>query len=730
MVEAAEITFTADAVEIIEGAEKDAREVEHSVSPSHLLLSLARRSSGETNNALLAAGLGIERLKRIEYAPPQSGELDAVYAAAMEINRSIGVPAVDSSGLLIALLRHEPVQRAIVSVDLNPRASLGVVEKVLDYPPEPAAPSESTKAAAPPTNGPESGATPEAERLETVPTHADRPAQVDLLGRSRLAQVLAERLRRMRGENTDHPEPRDVIHALRRRLWPDDTAPAPREEGAFLVHLHAPWGAGKTSLLNFLREELTDPADPDLVPWVVVDFSAWRHQRVPPPWWWLLSAMRNEGRRSLWRISKPRAIRFWIRDLVWRLWNARFAWLPIGLGGALLALAFALDPLNLDGKSLSEAQVTIGAVAAIVGFAVTAWGLVRGVSGWLLVGSAPIGSRVLQRVHDPLHMIRRRFGFLVRRLGHPVAVFIDDLDRCDPDYVVELLEGIQTLFMEEPVSYVVAADRRWVCESYAKVYGGFEDSVSQPGRPLGYLFLEKTFQLSIELPPMSPTSGKDLWKSLVSMTADPEEALRLPKEAREIWSDRRQRVRRQGIEAARIEFSGLDTEAEVLERVEEAPADVAEFWRQAAVRRLGSVDLERALQHMLLPFYPLLENNPRGMKRLVNAYGFERARHVRDGTVLGDDARARLVLWTIVKLRWPLLAEKLIEKPALVDVIRAEDDPEEVCEDTVLLRHPAVRNVFNGEDRDAGLSLDVDLARDDVFGFATGTSGKRPTVGA
>lgn len=78
---------------------------------------------------------------------------------------------------------------------------------------------------------------PGAPTAEAVPTVLDRPATADALGRAALAEVLAERLRRLRGENTEQP----------------GGALSPDEAEALLVHIHAPWGAGKSSLLAFLR---------------------------------------------------------------------------------------------------------------------------------------------------------------------------------------------------------------------------------------------------------------------------------------------------------------------------------------------------------------------------------------------------------------------------------------------------------------------------------------------
>ena len=88
----------------------------------------------------------------------------------------------------------------------------------------------------------------------------------------------------------------------------------------------------------------------------------------------------------------------------------------------------------------------------------------------------------------------------------PIIVLIDNLDRCRADYVVEMLEGIQTLLRNPRVSkrwslrrgpgaqqcpfiaFVVAADRGWLCDSYLHVYEEFEATTREPGRPFGSSF--------------------------------------------------------------------------------------------------------------------------------------------------------------------------------------------------------------------------------------------------
>src|SRR5438128_2568573 len=66
---------------------------------------------------------------------------------------------------------------------------------------------------------------------------------------------------------------------------------------------------------------------------------------------------------------------------------------------------------------------------------------------------------------------------------------------------------------------VVAADGAWIRHSYESAYQGFVDAVAEPGRPLGYLFLDKLFQLTVEVPSISPTAQEAYLRGLLNRSA-------------------------------------------------------------------------------------------------------------------------------------------------------------------------------------------------------------------
>lgn len=73
----------------------------------------------------------------------------------------------------------------------------------------------------------------------------------------------------------------------------------------------------------------------------------------------------------------------------------------------------------------------------------------------------------------------------------PIFIFVDELDRCRPDYAIELLEGIKHLFGVRGVYFVVATNTVQLSESIRAIYGsGFD----------GPRYLKRFFDLQYTLP--------------------------------------------------------------------------------------------------------------------------------------------------------------------------------------------------------------------------------------
>jgi hypothetical protein len=266
---------------------------------------------------------------------------------------------------------------------------------------------------------------------------------------------------------------------------------------------------------------------------------------------------------------------------------------------------------------------------------------------------------------------------------------------------------MQTLFNDSRVFYVVAADRRWLYVCFETSYKEFADHILEPGRRLGYLFLEKAFQLSVSVPPVSNEAQAAYLDYLLrGEQSNVEQALEAERQA------------------ARQEFANVQNEEEAINKLQtppQAPTKTAVeeplrrlVRKEAAIRQLASQEVDKSTQVFLQPFAPLLERNPRAMKRLVNAYGIYRALALLDDVTLVSDIakRKQLALWTIVSLRWPSLAEYLERYPKTVEALRKPrgklDDLKLIKELELLVETSLddVQRVLNGKAEGVNVQLD------------------------
>ncbi len=468
---------------------------------------------------------------------------------------------------------------------------------------------------------------------DLVPTHSDDSTEIDELGGRPFAQILGERIH-------------EVWARPKKNQW---TASPKTEENpgeAFGVLIHGPWGSGKTSLLNFLRQELVSGGLGQK--WMVVDFNAWRHQGMGPPWWALLNAIYRQRFRALRKISFFRALRLVIRDRWWRFQAGRA--FQILTGALILWGIWFMTEANLEGN----VEILLRTLAGLM----TIWGAGVLFSRFWLMGSRRSARIFMEHHRDPVPMIVRHFKKMVQGACQPCAVFIDDLDRCEGSYVVELLQGIQTLFHESKVVFVVAADRKWLRASYEHFYGEFNGSIGQAGHPLSHLFLEKMFQISVPVPRMPIATQRRYWDRLTEMKAS--------KSPKKVETE----LRRAEKEAEKIVGRESDEE-KILFKIHDYRGDV--LVQQAllgvAAKRIMKPAARQKSEHLLHPFVDLLDPNPRAMKRFINAYAFRKAIALLEG---GDMETGPLALWTLMELRWPLLADYLSDHPEMVERIGSE----------------------------------------------------------
>jgi hypothetical protein len=474
-------------------------------------------------------------------------------------------------------------------------------------------------------------------------------------------------------------------------------------------------GPGRTQLLKKLAHKL-DPVAPGRTGrapqgsneerarsgWTAVSFDAWKHQRLAPPWWWLMNALDRQIRARSKRLGLWRWLRQRSQDVGWRFVHLAkdLSWvLPGALLGLLGWLLWSDDIVPALGWLLSAA----GGISAVVALVASIGNALRR----HLLAQSPRGTNALLRSSDPMEELLRRYSFLVRSAGTSIIVLIDNLDRCRAEYVVEMLEGIQTLLRNprssrpwslrrrSPVeragfiAFVVAADRAWLCDSYLHVYKEFEATTREPGRPFGLVFLDKIFDVALRVPTVPAAAGASV-SSLGSGSAGPNP-----------FHDCTHELRiRERLRAAEQEWAPTGSG--------EVPPPVAALRRQA-VLQLAEIELNppdsalgpqcpdtaRHLEEVLAELDP----GPAVKRQLATAYCVKRSTQLLAGHAVDADEQAirRLALWTILDLKWPLLANHLCRRPQDLDHLGTETPPPEIKRDLrLVLADPVAARLAHG----------------------------------
>jgi hypothetical protein len=153
--------------------------------------------------------------------------------------------------------------------------------------------------------------------------------------------------------------------------------------------------------------------------------------------------------------------------------------------------------------------------------------LSRGLAGWREALAAAVGlsSAGADAGESPTtDQALSAEGDRVRREIFPrgparVVLFIDDLDRCPPDTVVEVLEATQLLVKTSLFVVVLAMDVRYVTRALEKAYEGILDPEHGP---TGLDYIEKIVQIPYQVRPAAEGSLDRFLAAQMAVRDDPE----------------------------------------------------------------------------------------------------------------------------------------------------------------------------------------------------------------
>ncbi len=220
------------------------------------------------------------------------------------------------------------------------------------------------------------------------------------------------------------------------------------DDDCLVIGLYAPWGAGKTSLLNFLARELESN---DHI--VLFRFNPWRYSGEDS----LLEQFYNGFGEAL--------------TVKLKRWYERTAVRTAATGVASAgAIAGALSDPSL-------------AAAEPVGTAI------KGLANKLTAVT--------------VEQLKKRLMAELQAKDLRVVVLIDDLDRLEANEIHAILRLVRLNADFPRTTYVIASDREVVGTTLAQRFQG--DITA------GHAFLEKIVQVPLHLPPADPSVLRNLW---------------------------------------------------------------------------------------------------------------------------------------------------------------------------------------------------------------------------
>ena len=360
------------------------------------------------------------------------------------------------------------------------------------------------------------------------------------------------------------------------------------------------WGAGKSSLLKLIENDLAASGDDR----IVLNFDAWLYQGYDDARAALLevivreldrAAQENEGLLVKTKSLLARVDVFRAFGLL-----AEGAALSFGIptGGLLARLGGVFSNLKDGIQDKDEFREVVDAGQAA-----------KDATSELL--KKPVANSPPQQIDA----FRKEYGEILAELGKPLIVIIDNLDRCLPVNAIQTLEAIRLFLFLPNTAFVIAADEEMIRSAVAEHFKG-----ASGRHQIDYL--DKLIQVPIRVPKAGVREIRSYLFMLFAIDYG-------------VSGDQLERLR-----------SGLETSLQ--QSWQQDP--ISKNQALALMDRADDVKLARVfdLADRIAPILaqsPIIHGNPRIVKRLLNVIKMRSQIARRRSIPLNENIIAKLVIF-------------------------------------------------------------------------------------
>ncbi|MEG2013431.1 MAG: Qat anti-phage system ATPase QatA [Anaerovoracaceae bacterium] len=256
------------------------------------------------------------------------------------------------------------------------------------------------------------------------------------------------------------------------------------------IGVHGDWGAGKSSVLAMVEDELRskDDEENDIV---CIQFNGWQHQGFEDAKIALMSAIVSE-------LSKNEKITTKAKDVLKKLWK-NINWLSIAksVGSTAFSLATGMPPIGLLNNLTDSLKSTAADEEKITG----ALDSIR---------KYMTDANVFEDISSNKEFSEFQHSFeelLNKSKIQKLVVLIDDLDRCLPKVTIETLEAVRLFMFTKYTAFVIAADESMI--EYA-VHNHFPNLPEEMKGEYDYSkrYLEKLIQVPFKIPALGEVESE------------------------------------------------------------------------------------------------------------------------------------------------------------------------------------------------------------------------------
>ncbi len=254
----------------------------------------------------------------------------------------------------------------------------------------------------------------------------------------------------------------------------------------------------------------------------------------------------------------------------------------------------------------------------------------------------------------------------------PVVVFIDDLDRCSPRKVADVIEGVNMFLAGDfmPCVFVIGMDPQMVSAALEKAHQDITTQLPRYDRqtPLGWRFMDKFVQLPFTIPPPGPEKLSEYTDHLLHSEEVEEIVAECEAEANKLTETitSAKDARTEAERVAAVVASRGHLEQPAVKAVERVLHNSFALRLQDKLSENFS-DSQPVVQEMLREAARGFSTNPRDIKRLLNVVRFEyllsRTRVAGDQPIPDAETMGR---WIALSLRWPAFVRWLQWSPQAV----------------------------------------------------------------